>query len=91
MKYSNLVVSILELLDTTEDHVYIPHGTFEVKDWVVRKTIRQLRDDELISPDYSEIFDISANVGFVFGEAPHLTPKGAKYLQEMRKLRQIVK
>lgn len=89
MKYSNLVVSILEMLDTTEAPVHIPCGTFKIKDWILRKTIRQLCSDGLISPNYSEIFDISANVEVVFGEAPHLTPMGVKYLMEMKALKSV--
>lgn len=89
MKYSNLVVSILEMLDTTEDSVHIPCGTFKIKDWILRKTIRQLCSDGLISPDYSEIFDISANVEIVFEEAPYLTPMGVKYLMEMKFLKSV--
>lgn len=87
MKYSNVVVSILEMLDSTDKVVCIPHGTFDVEDEEVSAIIRQLCADELIAQNFTERHTIFAYVDFVFDESPHLTPKGARYLLEMKALK----
>lgn len=89
MKYSNMIVSILEMLDTTDEVVCIPHGTFNAEDEAVSAIIRQLCADELIAQNFTERHTILLYVDFLFEGAPHLTPKGARCLLEMKALKSV--